>query len=402
MPLTYKMLYSHKSNNDNFFKMDDKDNNSQIPAYRPELKADHSWYESIFTQLVAPLVATRYLLTSIKQLNPFNFLKEPVESISKHLLESEKIQSYFARNFEALGTGTLVASIVGMYTKNTLHDIKSVYAEAVGYEFNKKPEDITIGDLSRSKNKAVDITRTDFGMRTVARAGMVGSFFMPWHKLRGVKENLPKYVANNNVGIGATGADIYGEGYLRRQSFFDLEQKIVSNKIKHQDSNPYDSITSDEILSLLLLQRRHLDKNYKSPSGVSEEGQSDIKLAKRIAELMNQTYNNTPHKEQAHFTVGKLNFLIGFDMLDSYPESLAFVELANKSKDMSEVKQAATAIRSGQNSEAVFARYGIDMASLEQKSPTAPDVIEEKFSKQISPRNYQDFAAQTTSPNLSM
>lgn len=364
------------------------------PIQRPELKADHSWYSSLFIQLLAPLVATRYVWLAIEEINPFNFFnpnKDPVK-LSK-------------KNFAAYGMGATFLGIVGAYSKNTLHDIKSIYAEAVGYELGKKTEDVTFSDVFiKSHNKALETTKNAYLGRTLARSVTASTFFIPWHKLR--EKSFPntktKYNVNVNVGTGAVGVHIYGEGYLREPSFFDVEQKMISSKINRNDVNPYSAIQPHEIQTLLTLQRKHLDKKYKAPLGASIEAQNDVKLATRIAELLNSTYDHIPQVDTKNFTIGKLNYLIGFGLLDKFPESLAFVELANQSVAMKEVKQAAVAIKNGEEPQQVFTGFGIDMQKLqdkvEQKTTTTENAIE-KFTQNIKPKALIDFATQSLEPN---
>lgn len=388
--------------------MADSDKTAAAP---PELRADRSWYDSFFTQLLAPLVATRYLWLALEDINPLNFRgkQKPATGEGQATWKKPGVGRYVFDNFAAHAMGATFLSIVGLYSKNTLHDIKSMYAEAVGYELGKKTEDVTFGDIfSKSKNQALEVTRSAYIKRTLARIATTATFFLPWHKLqpREFRQAEPKYSANTNVGVGALGTYLCAEGFLRDPSFFDLEQKMVSTKIRHHSAmNPYASVHPQDVLTLLFLQRKHHDKDYQIAPAGSPQGQNDIKLATRIAELFNETYHNAPDKEQAHFTIGKFNYLIGFGLLDTLPQGLAFVELANRSKDMSEVKQAAAAIQSGRDPAAVFAKWGIDINQIVlEKEPDCGckdgPKSERRFTKTISPKTHQEFAAQTSSQRL--
>lgn len=388
------------------------------PAERPELKSDQSWYSSLFTQLLIPLVGTRYIWWTAEEINPLDFLdkKRPkfthdgkeIEYLgdTKTILNKADITKYkepsfwryASRNFAAYGMGTGVLLLMGMYSKNTLSDIKAVYAEAVGYELGKNSKDVTYTDVFvKSKNEAVKTTCNAYIKRTAGRIGTALTFFVPWEKFRSepFKYVEPKYGTNANAGVGAVGALIYGEGFLRRPSFFDIEQKLVSTKINHKDIDPYTAFQPQDIQALLSLHRKHMDKNYKAPTVSSQEGQADVKLATRIAELLNATYDNKPDVTTDRLTVGKLNYLIGFKMLDKAPEALAFVELANKSLNMDEVKQAASAIKAGEDVAGVFARFGVDMGNLnkpEQQIVAAP-AEPKQFTKGIVPKELMEYAA---------
>lgn len=404
---------------------------------RPQIKADRGWYNSIFTQLVAPLVATRYIWLAIEEINPFNMLRKYVPRLAKdengeRVVKEEhgnkyhvtvngrnatidgktwkepSFGRYVSRNFAAVGMGTTVLGIVGSYSKNTLDDIKSIYAEAVGYELGKKTADVTLADIfTRSNNEAVKITRDAYISRTAGRFATVSAFFLPWHKFRdkALRHIQPKYSVNAEAGVGAVGVNLYAEGLLRKPSFFDLEQKIVGSKINHNDLDPYSAIQPEDIQSLIHLHRKHLNKNYKAPLIESKEGQNDIKLATRIAKLFGDTYDNVPPANTDSFTLGKLNYLIGFGLLDNFPESLAFVELANKSVDMKAVKQVAAAIKNGENSQDAFAKFGIDVQKLaarnEQHAYTS-SAPEKKFTDNIQPKTLIDFSAKSPETSLKM
>ncbi len=373
------------------------------PVERPELKSDQSWYSSLFTQLLAPLVGTRYIWLTLEEINPLNFLdkKKPEITPDTKPWKEPSFGRYASRNFAAFGMGASVLGIVGMYSKNTLNDIKAVYAEAVGYELGKKTKDVTLSDIFiKSQNESLKITRNNYIKRTATRIATASTFFIPWHKFRdkSFQSIQPKYDVNANAGVGAVGMHIYGEGFLREQSFFDFEQKLVSNTINHKDVDPYRAIQPQDIQALINLQRKHHNKHYPVPLAESPEGQNDIKLANKIAKFLNNTYDNKPDKNTDRFTLGKLNYLIGFGMLEKFPESLAYVELANKSADMKEVKQAASAIKAGEDVEKVFARFGVDIQKLsakaEQKTET-PVTESKKFTQDIAPKTLMDFAAKS-------
>lgn len=409
------------------------DNNKIEAVQRPEIKADHGWYNSLFTQLLAPLVATRYVWLAIEEINPFNFLVkdppeialdkrgEPIKKNGKHITTDGKhitpdgtpwkeksFGRYASRNFAAFGIGTMVLAIVGKYSKDTLSDIKSIYAEAVGYELDKKPQDVTLSDIFvKSQNEALKVTRDAYVKRTLTRSAMVSAFFVPWYKLRdkSFRSVQPKYDVNANAGIGAVGVNIYAEGFLRKPSFFDLEQKMASQKINHNDIDPYVAIQPQDIQTLLSLQRKHLNAKYRAPLTESKEGQNDIKLATRISKLSNDTYDSVPPENTDSFTLGKLNYLIGFGLLDKFPESLAYVELANKSVDMKAVKQVAAAIKNGDDSQGAFAKFGVDMRQLSANSepPIQPFVAEtKKFTQNIQPKTLMDFATQSPATHLAI
>ena len=373
------------------------------------IKASFNRYDSAFTRLIVPLFMTRYIWPAIEAINPWNFLhKNPPKNhngtIKADFKPEPTLLRAASRNFTALATGTTFSTMLLLYSKNTLHDIHSLYAEAVGYELGKNKEDVTYKDVFvKSHNPLVEKTCNTYLSRTLSRTAAIATFFVPWHKFRGIQSLAPKYEANANAGIGAVGAYLLGESFLRNQSFFDLEQKLGSTAINHTDNKTMEIIQPNDILKLLLLHRNQFDNNYEwSPAGTSA-GTQDAILSERITDLMNQTYQNITNIEQAKFTIGKLNYLIGFGLLDKpLLESLAFVELANKSNDMREVKAVATAIKNGQEPAQVFGKFGIDMnglvkpdgVSISHNEPIKP--VEIKFTQTIKPIEKQTHLIQKT------
>jgi hypothetical protein len=393
-----------------------KNNSASMDASPPkdmQIRSTFHRYDSIFTMLVAPLVATRYFWLALQEINPFDFLNKGANRPHPEYNSAQKLGfiGKIQRNFAALGMGLTFLSVIGFYSKNTLEDIKSLYAEAVGYELGKKREDVTYGDLfMRSNNDALKVTRKAYLKRTLARLATAATFFIPWHKI-GDKS----YDANANAGIGAIGVYLFGEGFIREPSFFDIEQGLVMNAIHHTNLKSYEIIQPKNIYALINIQRRHLDTNYTWPDAGTAQGQNDFQVATRVADLMNQTYQTTPNTEGANLTLGKFNYLVGFGLLNRFPESLAYVELANKSADMKEVNNVAALIKKGQDPKAVFAAQGIDTEALlsAARTPTIladlpVETAHKKFAdslktsdiKDIKPKTHADFATQTSGTTL--
>lgn len=371
------------------------------PPKKPAMQAAFNRYDSPFLQLLAPMVATRYFWLAIRDLNPLNFLNLKDPSTEPGFVRRK--DQYFSGNIAALGMGTTLFGIVGMYSLGTLKDIKSLYAEAVGYELGKKPEEVTTRDIFfGSKNKAIQTTCQAYRNRTAARLFTALTFFIPWHMMRGHPNSNPKYDVNINAGVGAVGIQLFWEGFFRRPSFFDAQQKLVSSRISNLNPLMHGVIEAGDIETLIWLQRKHLNKSYLWPDATSLDGQQDRQVSARIADLMNQTYHDVPMREPANLTLGKLNYLIGFGLLEKHPESLAFVELANRSADMSEVKQAMAAIQSGRNPQEVFGRFSIGeglpsqasaQPAMPKESGVAPaEQTVKRFTDRTMPRGHQEFA----------
>ncbi len=331
------------------------------------VKGRFSRYNSPFLQLMIPVLTTRYMWLAIEDINPLNFLKKPNPALKPDFEAFVKpnMGGYIRRNFAALGMGATTLGLIAYYSKRTAEDVKTLYAEAVAYELDKKPQDVDWNDIFvKSKNAALEVTRDAYVKRTISRFIAGSAFLVPWHKMRDWKNDKPKYDANANAGVGAIGAYLSLDGFRRKPSFFDTEQNMVAETINHTGENTHETISTKNIQTLLMLQRRHLDKEYKWPQFSSEDGMNQSVLSTRIADLLNQTYNNASKTEEANFTIGKFNFLVGFRLLDKFPDALAYVELANKSTDMKDVKQVSALIKGGETPQAAFAQFGVDMNAL--------------------------------------
>ncbi|NBO17724.1 MAG: hypothetical protein EBV03_00565 [Proteobacteria bacterium] len=377
------------------------------------MKGRFNRYNSPFLNLMLPVLTTRYVWLALEDINPLNFLNPDPATPGFTPCKKPGFAGYLRRNFAALGMGATTLSIISYYSKRTYDDMHALYAEAVGYELDKKPQDVTWNDMFvKSQNSALAVTRDAFLKRTGVRLAVGASFLVPWHAFRDWKNGPPKYDANANAGVGAIGTYLSTDGFMRKPSFFDMEQNMVAKAINHADDGTHENIGTKNIQLLLMLQRRHLNKDYKWPAFSTKEGKQQATLATRIADLLNQTYDNSDKTESANLTIGKFNFLVGFGMLDSFPEALAFVELANKSKDMQEVKEANALIKSGQDARTVFAQFGVDMDALVHKHTsmhvdTAHHVMEhaateKKFADSVTSvkeklpqtsRSHQDFAS---------
>jgi hypothetical protein len=375
----------------------------------PSIKGRFDRYNSPFLQLILSVLTTRYLWLALEDINPLNFLNKPEPSLRPGYTPwtNPTPLGYLSRNFTALAMGATTLGVVAYYSKNTYDDIRTLYSEAVGYELGKKPEDVNWADIFlRSQNKALDVTRNAFLKRTLMRTASAASFLLPWHMFRDHKDAQPKFDANMNAGIGVMGLQLLGEGFLRGPSLFDMEQQMVSMAINHENVNSHQIVEPKHIQSLLMMQRKHLDKKYDWPSFSSPEGQRELVVATRLADLLNQHYGNTEKQGHVDFNMGKLNYMIGFGMLDS-PHSLAFVELANRSKDMKDVMAAANAIRDGQDAKAVFKAHGIDIDAVGKPADSRlakDEPAAKSFSNAVKPekeklpqtaRSHQEFAARS-------
>jgi hypothetical protein len=361
----------------------------------PKSLADKAWdklklvgrfsrYDSIFAKLLLPFLSVKYLAEGLHDLTNFTYRiqhwkekeKERTDEGSKLFGKYDNVgwRRWLNKSILALSFGTVVNLLIGLYTNRTYRDIKTLYREALGYEFDKAPQDIGVRDIWRSQNAVIQKTRGDFLGRTLKRFGAASGFFIPWGPWFAHEkyENTSKL---DNIGYkmgpGVMGAYLFWDAFKRKKSFFEELQETVDTKLSRdsEGGKPGEGVTTEEILSLFLFQRKAVDKSYLRPPLDSQEWQEQTALAAHIADVTNRTYGNTPG-DNASFTIGKFEYLFGFGLLDTFPESLAYVELASQ-YGMQAVKQVASAVKNGMNPETAFAEYGISpehLASLSARN----------------------------------
>ena len=139
---------------------------------------------------------------------------------------------------------------------------------------------------------------------------------------------------------GAAGVAAYllTDSISRSQKYFEYLQGMVTKKLNHESGLSSEAITNNNITDLLTLHKRALNKAYK-PAFDSPQWRNDVKLAEEVTDLLNRTYNQSPRT--ANFTIGKFDYLLGFGLLVTFPESLALWSFANRSRDMRAVNAAA-------------------------------------------------------------
>lgn len=358
-------------------------------------------YNSAFWAIILPFLSVRYVFKGLHLLNP-----------SPPPPRRPTIGTWAITNLYTLLYGSALFGVIGYYTNRTYADIKHLYSEALGYEFGKKPQDIGVMDLVRSKNEIVKKTMRDFSHRTFYRSLAALTFFIPWGSFTKKMNGQARWTQTDQLdnigadfGTGIMGAYLFGDGFLRKQTLFEKEQVTMDEKINHVDGQIYKTVGFDDIAAMLDLHRKHINPSYHPPALASPEGKSEALLAARIADLLNQTYNNAPKTGHADFTIGKFNYLLGFGLLDSYPASLGFVELANNSTDMTSVNKAAEAIKGGQSPQAVFRQQGahteatIPMLGMESTTTKFTSLLQPAKDRiPTAPRTAQDFASLVADP----
>ncbi|MEI6730087.1 MAG: hypothetical protein WCL30_02415 [Pseudomonadota bacterium] len=275
---------------------------------------------------------------------------------------SETLSSRAKNNLYSIIVGTLVGAVTTLFALRNLHDIHHMFAGAVGYEFEKDEKEVGRKDFFDSKNDIVEKTRHNYMSRNFWRYVIVGSFFSFFAIPNKV---MQKEGADTvDLGVSLAGIRLVTDLFSRKESFFEMMQRITDAKVNHNDKRG-DPITTEDVMNLYDCRMRATHKNYSTPKMNSEKWENDKKLAERIANLLNQSYDNVKKTEpNVDLDFRKLIYLWGHKLLDSdnFAHNIGFVELAGKSKNMKEVKQVVNDLKNGVKLEEAFAKFGIDVS----------------------------------------
>jgi hypothetical protein len=349
------------------------DKNAVTPAQSPQDAPDKSMhtdirgrfnqYTSGFWALALPAIAARYVgryLLKIAQFDP----KVPHEVKPGNRLY-------------AVIVGTGMAGMIGLYSARTWGDMKRVFSETLAYEFDKKPEEIGIHDFMASKNAIVQRTMKNF-IKYNSRRTVVASTFFAFllGKLGGQFKRFQAPEADSvDLGVGATGAYLFSDVLNRKVTFFEAMQNFIDRKINHQESVG-EVITDNDLMNLYAVHARENATDHLVAQTMDTIGwRKDQVIFGRMAELMNQTYRNTPTKERADFTVPKLIYLLGEGLItrENIDHSLAYIELANR-HGMTAVKQVVREVKEGKSFDEALSSFPISHPKPEAKKqePAAP------------------------------
>ncbi len=312
-----------------------------------KIKGNFSEYRSGYWALMLPLLSARYSAEAL------NTAFKPVTRDKTFL----GIKGTKADNVWSIALGMGMMAVTAFYSNRTYQDMKSQFREPLAWEFDKPPEKVGMRDMFRSKNTLVHDTVKNFTKRTALRTLVQLPFFTyliptPFKKHLKPDELITKsrlLGPKDSVVAGAGSNAIYlaSDALGRKKTFFEDLQSFVDNKINHR-SRIGELVTAADLINLYELQAHNNKSVPHMPKMNTPEWQADLKLFERMADLMNQTYQNTPKKEHADFTVPKLVYLLGMGLLksDNLEKHLAYVEVANL-YGIPEVKKAEQALKNG-------------------------------------------------------
>ncbi len=320
---------------------------------------------------------------SIRHRDPKTGLLSLTEE-SKSRIKSNLSEPLFEFLYDnALGVGSFWMA----YTirQRVLHDMKSIYSEAVAYELGKDPSQVTQQDIFDSKNAIVQSTVENFNSKQNQRFGIS---LLPFLK------NIPAIRASQfgDLAIGAWGAlwayDVWGREPTMLEMLSDFVNDRLNLKFGFGDKiKPTDIINIYQQYAL----KFYPEKSFRSLTSRDPVEQqlwaANETVFARIAEFMNDSYNykhtavldpltGSPIAS-ADFTLPKFIYLLGHDLINTRePEwTKAYIEIANKF-GMEAVKETMKAQKAGKALGDVLAKYPVTINSTTSfaKAETSPEL----------------------------
>lgn len=297
-----------------------------------------------------------------------------------------------------LGAGALALSL--SYSYNVYKDMRHLFSEAVGYELDKDPKQVSITDIFSSNNKIVNATAHNFWWKLAERVGLSVPFFF-------VARALPLALADFTVGV--TGARLLHETWNRKPTMFEDLVSFVNQKI-----NPQNGLGQPIAVADIFDIYQHYchynqpDKAFKNVINANNEegrnwGESQM-LFSRIAQLLNHTYayKHTTQYDNAgnvvklaDFALPKFIYLLGHDLIDAKRPaiSLAYVEIANK-EGIAGVQKAKEEFAAGATVEQVHAAHGLAPSPIKDLRDSLGTAKAASQSKQAQAANHESLEKQ--------
>lgn len=277
----------------------------------------------------------------------------------------------------SLGLGSLALTL--SYSWTVYKDIKNLYCEAVGAEFNKRPEDVNYADFRRSQNRVVKITMDNFWNKLSGRLA-TDALFVPATLMR--KSSWGDFM------LGFKGVQLFAGTWKRKTTLFEDLVSFVTNKINPRNGLGQ-PIAVGEVFDLYqhYADQFHPEKQF---SNVLEHGTGEgARWAKaqpiflRITELMNKTYaykhatilNADGHAiKQADFTLPKFIYLLGHDLIDTdqAERTLTTIEIANQF-GIDGVKQMQAMLTQGASLEQIHQALPYKLPEMPKAKPDPGD-----------------------------
>ena len=274
-----------------------------------------------------------------------------------------------------MGLGSL--ALTSMYSKTVYTDIKNIFSEAVGGEFDKPADRVSFNDLRHSENRIVQKTLDNFYSRTLRRLA-VDLLFFP--------AAMVKHAGAGDFVLGLKGVQLFAETWKRQTTMFEDLVSFVNNKI-----NPYNGLGQPIGVGEIFDLYQHYSRSFnpdRTFSNVLERSHNESvvwarsePIFQRITELMNQTYaykhptTLDPQTGgvviQANFTLPIFIHLLGFDLIDTHEpqRTQIYIEVGNR-HGIAGINGMRKMITSGMPLEEVMQHYHVKLPPPPHHHPT--------------------------------
>ncbi len=276
--------------------------------------------------------------------------------------------SHFDKHKYAAFAGTMLTGVASLYAVQTYKDIKSILSEVVGWEFKKPAEDVNIFDLFKSKNSVVKQTMSNFVHFNARRFGINAVYFVPFI----FPKTFKKYNLNGETGVdwgvAANAGYLFHDIIRRKMTPFEELQTLIDNKINHA-SHYADTFVATDLVDIYERHAEHdKNKSFMEQRGTPEWDKS-MAVFSRMADLMNQSYQNSVPHEHAQFGFSKFTHILGTHKIDPdhIERAAAYVEIANR-YGVDEVDKAEKMFERGATVDQVMQDYPLALADQKAAS----------------------------------
>jgi len=168
-------------------------------------------------------------------------------------------ENFYTKHVYSGIAGLFMEGVTGYFALQTRKDMYSIFSQALAWEFDKDPKDVSFSDLRNSKNTMVQQTVGNYISRNLKRIAVNSFFFLPyvfgpffkkfnilkgkWHPDNWHPES------GADLGLGANAAYLISDVLSRRQTPFESLQSIIDRKINHAES-PGDEIEVTDLLDI--------------------------------------------------------------------------------------------------------------------------------------------------------
>ncbi len=323
-------------------------------------------YRSSYWAAAVAVLPIRYMLRP--------FFREKWEN-------GNKTAASLAKHTYSALTGFFMEGVTAYYAYSTWKDMRSIFSQALAWEFDKDLKDISFSDFRNSKNTIVQQTIGNYTRYNLRRVGVNATFFLPfilkpfsrthtWHAETGV-----------DMGVAANAAYLFTDVISRKSTPFEALQSTIDRKINHAESFA-DQIEPADLLNIY---ERHAT-NGTIGSFLGQRGtpkwDHSMALFTRMANLMNQTYHKILPKEQADFSIPKFIYLVGHNLIQpgKVEQAMAYIEVANR-YGIPALKEVVTDMQSGKDMRQALQRYPVTLPGT--PAVGAPEEAGKKFTDKI-------------------